>query len=236
MNIKNKMKSKNYFRENQIIFDNQKSTNELIIKIFWVLILIQFPIGFLLSSYRFVIAGPMIFLVNAIILVPIIIFIYYLIRKNVSFEKIKYLLMIFLVIYFGILCYTYNVDMTIHALWFFPITVCTLYFDRKLTIFTIFASIFMMVLVTVISPVLYNSAHFINYSFTIGLILLITFIANYFVSVRAHNLFSTYKNLDNTTNIIIDGTNFLNHALKSELSKINFCSQLLLESIKQNTH
>ncbi len=183
--------------ENKVIlFDNQRSVNSIIIKVLWILAFLQFPIAYILATVKILVIEPNLCLFNFLMLIPIATIFSFLIKKNIAFEKTKYLLLTVFTCYVGFATYSYSTDITIQVLWFLPTILSTLYFHRKLTLYTAILSLSGILITDFTNPVFRKAEFFMGDVGCMFLGLLSSVILSYYISVRAQNLFISFEKAD----------------------------------------
>ncbi|HHU50777.1 MAG TPA: methyl-accepting chemotaxis protein [Firmicutes bacterium] len=140
--------------EKNFLIENEKSSNRFVVRIFWGLAFIQFPIGFFLAKIGALMVNPIFFLINFPIMVPIILIFHYLLKKDLLNTKLKYFSMIFLLFNICMATVTYGNDIAIQLAWLFPTIASCLYFNAPLTASTAIGSIILASIISRISPIL----------------------------------------------------------------------------------
>jgi methyl-accepting chemotaxis protein len=139
--------------EKKIIVENEKSSNQFMIKALFVLAFMQFPLGFALALGGILQVPPINFIANFTILVSVIFILKYFIKKALFVTKLKYIILAFLLINISLANINYGNDVSMQLTWLIPTIVSCLYFDKRLTPIVAGASLFSAILVARLSPI-----------------------------------------------------------------------------------
>lgn len=213
----------------------QKESNQFVLLLFWFMVFIQFPVGAVMSYFHLFYLGPMVFILNALLTMSINVLFSYFIKRNIFPMAVKYLFMVYFLIFCGEVIYIYLNDVAMHMIWIGPIIIATLYLDRKLFIFTLGGSLLGLIVMDLICPITLQPDKFYDL-FAASLYMILVLIV--LVSLSHFRVQKLKRSIDSTTEAIIDGTSLINHTIKNEINKIAFCAfnmNNLLKSHDLNT-
>lgn len=140
--------------EKKHIVENEKSSNQFMIKTLFVLAFMQFPFGFFLAMGGILQVPLANFIVNFIIIMPIIFILKYFIKKELFMTKLKYFILGFLVINISMANITYGNDISMQLTWLIPSIASCLYFNKLLTPIVAGISLMAALIVSLVSPIL----------------------------------------------------------------------------------
>ena len=196
----------------------EKESNRFVILVLWYLVILQFPVGFILSYLEFFYVGPKAFLYNAIFLASFNLFFMFIIRVIKNDAKIKYYLMTLILVVAGEMVYTYINDIALQMVWIFPVIIASLYFNKLFMRLTLLLSVLGLVLLNILSPITYYPERFHDLLLT-SVILIFGLMAVIYLSCK--RLLSLRNTIDNTMSAVTSGTSIINHTIKNEITTID---------------
>lgn len=198
----------------------QKQSNNYMVRFLWAVVFMQFPVTFTLSYYHFIYVRPHVFFYNAILTAIITLTLAYIDKKYVFTEKIKYFIIIFLLILDGEFVYVYLNDLAIQFFWIFPVILAGFYLDNSISIFTIVASLMGLAVYDFLVPITFMPSRFLDLYTTSVMIILGIITAIYFQNRYTRQI---KYSVDDAVKSISHGTSIINHAVKNELNNILVC-------------
>lgn len=199
----------------------QKESNRYVLYTLWGLTILQFPIGFGLSLMKVFFAAPQVFIANAVFLATVNIGFEFMIKRNIAARVMKYYLLLFIMFSVAVMTCTYGNDVAMQMIWLFPVIMAALYFEKRLIVFTISASLLGLLIVNTVAPLVYHPERFSDLKATSFMVIVGLTCAVYFQFNRIRRL---RYSMDSTINAVTTGTAIINHAIKNEMVKISLCT------------
>lgn len=173
----------------QFLINNEKNSHEFALKIYWVIAIMQFPVGYFLAKLGILKVKPYFFLLFFIILIPAILLLQYLLKKELYLGKLKYFILIFLLANISLVNITYGNDVSMQLTWLFPVILSCLYFDKELTIMTVGGSLICAFIVSKIAPIFERTNKPGDLLITLSILSVLIVVILYFLVRRVHNIF-----------------------------------------------
>lgn len=174
--------------EKRVLLENEKNSHRIVIRIIWVLAFFQFPVGYFLATWRYLQVNANFFLVNFGILSLIALVFFYLEKKNIGTNQLKYYLSFYLLVNAGFICLSYGNDIIIQFIWVIPVIISCLYFDPKLTIFTSGGALLGLFFISRIQPLFIDAGNFLDLIATTVLLIIILLVTLYYLVKRTKKL------------------------------------------------
>lgn len=205
----------------------QRNSSRFMLIIFWVLALVQFPFGYLLSKWGILVTNCNIYMINGLWLaISNLVFTIYF-RKNRNSTILNYVITVFFILSAWVTIFIYRNDLTTKFIWVFCIMLSFLHFERKIVIGTIILSIIGMVSLDLIQPVLTYHGSLLDLYGSSILIIIGLIVCTYLI----FDWISQVKfGVDHTLDTVSKGIAYVNHAINNELSLIAIC----LENMKKD--
>lgn len=139
----------------RFIIENEEQTNRIVINILWTLVLLQFPVAFLLALAGVFLEPLLSYLVNALISAGIAL-IATILYKNGHFPRLlKYFAVNGLFIMVGMILIIQGNEAAYQVCWVAPVAISCLYFDPVLTLSAGIGAFVLQRLVAFIRPIIF---------------------------------------------------------------------------------
>lgn len=214
----------------------RRNSTKYIINILWAMVIIQFPVNYLLACFKISLISPYVFLLNAVFLSLINLLITYLLKvKKIPFEKLKYYLLGLFILGTAYLVHSYNNMLTMHLIWVYPVMISALFFDHEQIIYTIVGSISGMLILDIVEPWNCHFPHiyfpfkgerpyFIDLYLSLVVSIICMYVCIYFTFRRSQHIL---ENIDNTMKTVTTSTAMINHAIVNALINIKYGVELI---------
>lgn len=218
--------------EKKFLVENEISSHEFALKTIWASIIIQFPIGFCLSLLHVLKVKPYLYIISLAITVPVNLLFRYFIKRHLLISKLKYLIILFLLLDTSYVNYTYGNDVSMQVVWLFPIIISCLYFDRRLTLLTAVGVGFCAISLYQLAPILEKANEPSDLLITIGLLTVLVVVMLILLVGRVYHIFMSLMDAEERA-VLLEKLNKVLNQSQEVASQLNSTVEVFAEASEQ---
>lgn len=218
--------------EKKFLVENEIRSHEFVIKTIWAATIMQFPIGFCLALIGILKVKPFLFIISGALIFPVNLLFYYLLKRNIWITRLKYLIILFLLLCICFVNFAYGNDVTMQLTWLIPIIISCLYFDRKLTLATAGGALTFAILIDKIAPIYERGNKPSDLMITLTFLAVLIVVILYMLVGRVFRIFTSLMDAEER-NLLLEKLNKVLNQSQEVATQLNSTVDVFAETSEQ---